>query len=144
MDAFRFQDPQGGTDGVTWQITLRPSEPDLQWQDLREIVADVLLAGDGLDYKIGDFVVLPDRLIALVGLYPGRILEQQSREWITTSAARIDECRERKGDFWKAKTESERIRDWDDFDARRKALRRAPREAGIRVGEFYLHVHDDE
>ena len=144
MDAFRFHDPQGGHDGVTWQVTLRTIEPELQWQDLRELVADVLLSGDGRDYKIGDFVVLPDSVIALVGLYPSRDIVKHCLEWRMASAALINESRHREGEFWNSNADTDRVTDWDDFDARRKSMRRRPREAGLRVGEYYLHVSDDE
>lgn len=143
MDAFRFQDPQGGSDGVTWLVSFRTIEPELQWQDLREIVADVLLSFDGQEYKIGDFVVLPDQVRALVGMYPNRDTAEQCHGWMSRSAEQINASRNRTSDFWTAEPEMVRIRDWDDFDAQRKAIRRLPRATNLRVGEYYLHVHDE-
>lgn len=143
MDAFRFQDPRGGSDGVTWFVTLRTIEPDLQWQDLREIVADVFLSRDGEHYKIGDFVVLPDQVQLLVGMYPERDVGEQCRDWIDRSTAEINASRSRSGEFWNSAPKVERIRDWDEFDAHRKFIRRSPRSADLRVGEYYLHVNDD-
>lgn len=144
MDAFRFEDPQGGEDGVTWFIALQTIEPELQWQDLREIVADVLLFGDGQDYKIGDFVVLPDRIEALVGMYPLRDITDLCRDWIDRSTKQIHTIRQSSGKFWRSDFTTQRVLDWDDFDTRRKSIRRTPRLAKLRVGEYYLHHHDDE
>ena len=159
MDAFRFQDAAGAADGVTHFITLctidalteRSSASDevlnqgggeceLQWQDLREIVADVLLAQDGEEYRIGDFVVMPNHLHVLVGLYPGRSVAEQAQAWMKRSTELINDFRRRTGNFWHDLVISSPVADWDDFDECRKRIRRDPKSAGLRVGEYYLHI----
>ncbi len=162
MDAFRFHDPLGGADGVTHFVTLRTIDSlpagtelsdevldrghgscELQWQDLREIVADVLLAGDGERYKIGDFVGMPNHIHVLVGMYPGFAMMDQCRDWIGQSTALINESRGRTGEFWHPEPVDTPVKDWDDFDGHRKYIRRDPKRGGLRVGEFYHHVADD-
>lgn len=163
MDAFLFRDPKGGTDGITHYLTLRtidslpvgiaPSDDELdkgygrcelQWQDLREIVADILFSLDGECYKIGDFVVMPNHVHLLVGMYPGRNCGDQIRDWMEQSTRLINATRRRTGDFWHRDPIDVRVRDWDDFDERRKYIRREPKRAGLRVGEFYHHVADED
>jgi len=163
MDAFQFQSEGNVADGGTHLITLRTVDAlssgmpiddgglnrgdggrELQWQDLREIVTDVLLAQDGEEYRLGDFVVMPNHLHALVGMYPGRNVAAQCEMWISRSTELINAFRSRTGDFWCADPVCEPVRNWDEFDERRKTLRRDPKAAGLRVGEYYLHVAEDD
>lgn len=163
MDAFQFQTGRGATDGGTHLITLRTVDSlglgsgvddreldqghgscELQWQDIREIVADVLLAQDGEEYRLGDFVVMPNHLHALVGMYPGRSVDAQCAVWISRSTELVNAFRSRAGEFWHPDAKCEQVKDWDEFDERRKRLRRDPKAAGLRVGEYYLRVAEDD
>jgi len=163
MDAFRFRNPGGGPDGLTHFLTLRvvdalpehaaPTDEalnrghgrcELQWQALREIVADVLLSGDGLAYKLGDFVVMPNHAHLLVGMHPGRRADEQCRQWMDESTRLINEARRRDGAFWHPEPINHRVRDWDDFDECRKRIHLDPKRAGLRVGEFYLHTAPED
>jgi putative transposase len=163
MDAFNFHDPQGGADGVTHFLTLRTVDSlppgtglsdevldqghgacEFQWQDLREMMADVLLSLDGECYKIGDFVIMPNHVHLLVGTYPGRQITDLWRDWIGRSTELISESRGRSGIFWHAEPVDCLVKDWDEFDERRKFIKRDPKRADLRVGEFYHHIATDD
>lgn len=164
MDAFRFHDPGAVPDGVTHFVTLRTKDSipagtaaasiaaeldkglgscELQWQDLREMLADVLLSLDGEDYKLGDFIVMPNHVHLLVGMYPGRSISDQCADWITRSTGLINESRGRYGEFWHAEVIDSLVMDWDEFDGYRKYIRRDPKRADLRVGEYYHRIADE-
>ena len=86
----------------------------LRKPELAKIVADTLMHFDGIRYRMGDFVVMPNHVHLMASFGSEDAVVSQCDSWLHYSARQIKLARGSKGKFWQQ--ESER-RLWGGFSA---------------------------
>jgi len=99
----------------------------LRQREYRQIVADSLLHFDGDRYYMGDFVVMPNHVHAIVGLLGDTEIESQCTSWKRYSARKINQAIARSGRFWQEESFDHLIRSPAQFDAIQQYIRNNPK-----------------
>jgi putative transposase len=110
----------------------------LRRSDLAEIVADSLRHGDGTDYQMADFVVMPNHVHLLACLLGENDLVKLCYSWKKYTATRINQVLGRRGRFWQDESFDHLVRSAEQFDGFRLYIADNPTKAGLRKGEYLL------
>ena len=102
------------------------------------IVGDALRFFDGERYSLGDFVVMPNHLHALVTPAAGHELSRILQSWKRFSAVEINRRIARTGSLWQAESFNHIVRSEEHLGRFRRYIAENPVKAKLRAGEF-LH-----
>jgi REP-associated tyrosine transposase len=108
----------------------------LRDQKAAQLVQNALLHFDGVDYHMGDFIVMPNHVHLLVYLLGDTEIEAQCRSWKRFSANRINRLRDRRGRFWQAESFDHLVRNAEQFERFEKYIAENPRKALLAGGDF--------
>lgn len=106
---------------------------------LAEVVADNLQHFHGINYHLGDFVVMPNHVHILACLLGTIEIEAQCRSWKRYTARTINTMLGRRGRFWQEESFDHLVRTPEQFVYLRRYIAENPRKAGLQPGT-YLHV----
>ena len=102
------------------------------------IVGDALRFFECERYSLGDFVVMPNHLHALVTPAAGHDLSRILQSWKRFSALQINRRIARTGSLWQAESFNHIVRSEEHFTRFRRYIAENPVKARLRAGEF-LH-----
>jgi putative transposase len=109
----------------------------LRRPELSKIVADALLHFDGDRYDLGDFVVMPNHVHAIVCLLGDTEIEAQCTSWKRFAAKKINQLLKARGRFWQEESFDHLIRSPEQFGAIQRYIAKNP--SHLKAGEFYLY-----
>jgi putative transposase len=109
----------------------------LRRPELSKIVADALLHFDGDRYHMGDFVVMPNHVHAIVCLLGETEIEAQCTSWKRFAAKKINQLLKARGRFWQEESFDHLIRSLEQFEAIQRYIAKNP--SHLKAGEFYLY-----
>ncbi len=66
----------------------------------RDPLARTMLRGDGVHFRLGEFVIMPNHVHALLHVLPGRRLSEIIKAWKSSSAREIGRRCGRRGSYW--------------------------------------------
>jgi REP element-mobilizing transposase RayT len=111
----------------------------LRTPSLRQHVVDSLRHGDGLQYDLDAFVVMPNHVHMLVGFsMPGSML-RQCRSWKHYSATRIQRALGLRGRFWQTESYDRVVRGFRSLEAYRQYIAANPRKSGLQDTEYTVY-----
>lgn len=115
----------------------------LRRPDLARIVGDALLHFDGVRYRLGDFVVMPNHvhLLAVFGTPEG--LLDQCQSWMHFTATQINRALNRKGKFWQQEPFDHLVRSVGQYDYLRRYIAENPKKANLSDGEYLYRRYAD-
>jgi type I restriction enzyme R subunit len=111
----------------------------LRKPDLAKIVADSLLHFDGIRYRMGDFIVMPNHFHALAAFADPDSMEKQFDSWLHWTATQINRKINRRGHFWQQEPFDHLVRSIEQYEYLRQYIADNPKKAKLREGEYYYH-----
>jgi type I restriction enzyme R subunit len=115
----------------------------LKRPELGGIVAEALLHFDGQRYRMGDFVVMPNHVHALVALPTAEALKAQCDSWLHYTAFRINQTLAEKGRFWQKECFDHLVRSPKQYEYLRRYIADNPQKANLKPGEFHYRRFAD-
>jgi hypothetical protein len=112
--------------------------------DCSGIVADNLLHGDGKDYQLSDFVVMPNHVHVLAQFRSEGALKSCCKNWKHYTSRKINALLRRTGHFWKEESFDHLVRSPEQFEYLRKYISRNPTTALLCEGEYRLFQRSQE
>ena len=106
--------------------------------NIASLVAAAMKHFDGERYWLGDFVVMPNHVHAIVCLLTDSSVEQTCYSWKKFSAGEINRACNRQGRFWQAESFDHMVRTPEQFDYFRRYIAENPKKAKLKPGD-YLH-----
>lgn len=106
---------------------------------LARIVADSLLYFNGVRYRMGDFIVMPNHVHLLAVFPTAEALKKQCDSWLHYTAFRINRVIGEKGKFWQQEPFDHLVRSLEQYEYLRRYIADNPRKAGLKPGEFLYH-----
>ena len=91
---------------------------------------------DGASYRLGDFVIMPNHVHALLHVLPGFELADTIKAWKSVSARHIGKQIGRQGSFWMEEYFDHAVRRDESLDRFAQYIRNNPRR--LPVGTFAL------
>ena len=110
----------------------------LRSADLAGIVAENLRHFDGIRYRLGDFVVMPNHVHLLACLIGETEIEKQCRSWKRYTAGKINQALGRQGRFWQEESFDHLVRSPGQFEYLQGYIAENPAKASLRPGAFLL------
>jgi REP element-mobilizing transposase RayT len=107
---------------------------------LADQVANALLFFDGQRYALGDFVVMPNHVHALVRPLEGFELSDILHSWKSFTANQINRIVGRKGKLWQDESFDHIVRDEHYLLAYQHYIADNPRMANLREGEYRMRA----
>jgi len=104
--------------------------------EIAKIVADSLLHFDGVRYRIGDFVVMPNHVHLLAAFPTEEAMKLQCDSWLHSTAVQINRLLGEKGKFWQSEPFDHLVRSPEQYEHLRAYIRENPIRAGLRPGEY--------
>lgn len=101
------------------------------------IVAQSLLHFNASRYQMGDFVVMPNHVHAIVCLLGDNDIEAQCESWKRYTARKINHLLKQSGRFWQEESFDHLIRSPQQFAAVQRYIWTNPEK--LRRGQYYLH-----
>lgn len=116
---------------------------ELRKPELAQIVERSLKHFDGVRYKLGDFVIMPNHVHLLVAFPDSAMMKDQCTSWMKFTATAINRLLGRKGAFWQQEAFDHLVRHAEQYNAIRKYIASNPEKAKLSKGEFiYYHRPD--
>ncbi len=110
----------------------------LKRPEIARFVSDALLHFDGVRYRMGDFVIMPNHVHLLAAFPSAEVMREQYDSWLHFSAARINPLIGSKGKFWQQEPFDHLVRSPEQYDYLRTYIAENPVKARLQSGE-YLH-----
>ena len=88
-------------------------------------------------YYMGDFVVMPNHVHAIVCLLGGTEIEAQCTSWKRFAAKKINQSLKTSGRFWQEESFDHLIRSPEQFEAIQRYIANNP--SPLKAGEFFLY-----
>ena len=101
-----------------------------------QAVVTTLKHVDGEEYLLGDYVVMPNHVHALVQPIGGRTCGEIVAAWKSCSARRINAVLGRKGTVWMDESFDHLVRNEVQLAKLRDYIRENPAKAGLKAGEY--------
>ena len=111
----------------------------LKREDCIRIVCDKLLGGDEQRYHLGDAVIMPNHVHALITPADGEGLESIVKRIKGASAFECNRAIGRTGAFWQADTYDHIVRDFEELQFFRSYIESNPAKARIMVPEAAIY-----
>ena len=108
----------------------------LKRPELAAVVAENLLHGDGAQYALSDFVVMPNHVHVLVQLAGEGQIKSRPKAWKHYTALRINQALGQSGRFWQVESFDHLVRSEEQFEHLRGYIARNPTAAGLKLGEY--------
>lgn len=105
-----------------------------------ELVKAKLLADDGDQHHLGDFVIMPDHVHALITPVAENKLEAILKRIKGASAIECNRHLQRSGTFWQAESYDHIVRTIQQLHAYRTYIADNPRKAGITLPEYAYYI----
>ena len=102
------------------------------------VVADTFHEGDGTRYALGDFIIMPNHVHALVAPAPDQKIEQILKGWKGRSARFANKVLGRTGKFWQRESYDRIVRDEKELAAFQTYIAENPVKAALREGHYLL------
>ncbi|MCU0750025.1 MAG: transposase [Akkermansiaceae bacterium] len=99
--------------------------------DCAEIVQAAILQGHGAEYKLIDWVIMPNHVHVLVRLLNDTPLGDIVKRWKASSAVAINRLLGKNGSLWMCDYHDRLIRDMDHLENARAYIRKNPVKAGL-------------
>jgi type I restriction enzyme R subunit len=109
----------------------------LKRPELAKIVADSLLHFDGQQYRMGDFIVMPNHVHLLAVFSTAEAMKEQCDSWLHYTAFRINQAINGKGKFWQQEPFDHLVRSPAQYAYLRQYIADNPHKGGLKPGEFY-------
>jgi putative DNA methylase len=100
----------------------------------RGFVESSMRHDDGVKYRLGEFVIMPNHVHALVQMLPGFELSDTMKAWKSISARRIGKHLKRAGSYWMDEYFDHALRDEESFRKFIAYIRENP--GNLRPGDF--------
>ncbi|MDA1053214.1 MAG: hypothetical protein O3C40_22410 [Planctomycetota bacterium] len=107
-----------------------------------EIVANSLLHFDGVRYRMGDFVVMPNHVHLLCSFANPEVMREQFDSWQHYTAVQINRALGEKGKFWQGDPFDHLVRSPEQYEYLRGYIKDNPNKAGLSQGEFYYRRYE--
>jgi putative transposase len=101
-----------------------------------KFIENALLHFDGVNYHMGDFIVMPNHVHLLACVLGDTEIEAQCRSWKRFSANRINRLRGRRGRFWQEESFDHLVRNAEQFERFEKYIAENPQKARLADGDF--------
>ena len=111
---------------------------ELAQPEFAAAVASTLLHGDGVRYRLDDFVVMPNHVHVLFCPHAGERAVRLATGWKSFSAKRIREQCPGEGRFWRGESFDHLVRSERQLERLRAYIAENPR--GLATGTFLHHV----
>lgn len=105
----------------------------LRRPEISKIVADTLGHFNSKRYELGEWVIMPNHVHALVTPLPGFELKSILHSWKSYSAHQINKHLRTNGTVWKKESYDHIVRDHEEFIRIRDYIHNNPSAAGIRI-----------
>ncbi|MFM8952992.1 MAG: transposase [Planctomycetaceae bacterium] len=115
----------------------------LRTPSLRQHVVDALRYGDGTQYDLDAFVVMPNHVHVLAGFAAAGTMRQQCSSWKRYAATRIHRDLGLRGRFWQAESYDRVLRNLRGLEAWRLYIADNPRKAGLRDDEYVVYLRPE-
>src|SRR5262249_40844476 len=109
----------------------------LRRPELAKIVAESLLHFDGVRYRMGDFIVMPNHVHLLAAFPSASGMKEQCDSWLHYTAFRINQAIREKGKFWHQEPFDHLVRNPEQYEYLRRYIADNPLKAGLNPGEYY-------
>jgi putative transposase len=125
-----------------WQQALDGCHGDcvLRSPTLRQHVVNTLRHGDGVQYDLEAFVVMPNHVHVLAGFADAGAVRRQCRNWKHYTATAINRSLQRRGQFWQKESYDHLVRDPESLERFRDYIAGNPRRARLRIDEYTLFL----
>jgi putative transposase len=114
----------------------------LRQPELSKIVADSLLHFDGVRYRMGDFVVMPNHVHLLAAFATAEAMKRQCDSWLHYTAWHINRRLGEKGKFWQQEPFDHLVRSIEQYEYLRRYIAENPQKANLRLGEYYYRRYE--
>ena len=108
----------------------------LRSPELSSIVADNLMHGDGQEYELSDFVVMPNHVHVLAQFNSEGGMQRCCRNWKHFTALRINQALMQSGQFWQVESFDHLVRSPEQYEFLRRYIAQNPLAAGLKEGEY--------
>ncbi len=108
----------------------------LRRPELAKIIADALLHFDGVRYRMGDFIVMPNHAHLLAAFASEEALVAQCYSWLHYSARNINLALGRKGKFWQQEPFDHLVRSPEQYLYLRDYIRNNAKKAALPPGQY--------
>ncbi|OYV82532.1 MAG: hypothetical protein B7Z73_17035 [Planctomycetia bacterium 21-64-5] len=108
----------------------------------KELAAEVgrsLRHFDGQRYRMGDFIVMPNHIHALVQFLGGTKLKKQCYSWKKFTATKINRTLGQSGTFWQKESFDHLVRSLEQFERFQRYIADNPSKAGLKEGEYLYY-----
>jgi len=110
----------------------------LRRPDAAQIVSEALRYFAGSRYALGDFVVMPNHLHALISPVPGHELKNITHSWKSFTAKQINRLLNHTGRFWQAESYDHIVRSVEQLEHYRQYIADNPIKARLKEGEYLI------
>lgn len=107
--------------------------------ETRGLVEEALHHGKGVNYLLGDYVIMPNHVHVLVQPTSGQLLRKIVGSWKKYSARVINQLRQTSGSFWQAESFDRIVRDEREFARYRDYIAENPVKARLPAGSYSLY-----
>ena len=108
----------------------------LRRPELAKIVSDSLMHFDGIRYRMGDFIVMPNHVHFLAAFADPDSMEAQFDSWLHFTAYQINQTIGATGHFWQQEPFDHLVRSEQQYDYLRRYIADNPKKANLQSGEF--------
>lgn len=108
----------------------------LKRPEVAQIVADSLLHFDGVRYRMGDFVIMPNHVHLLAVIPSAEALADQCKSWMHYTAVQINRLVREKGKFWQQEAFDHLVRSPEQYEYLRRYIAENPMKANLKVGQY--------
>jgi REP element-mobilizing transposase RayT len=109
----------------------------LRKPELAAVVAEAILHGNGVQFYLDSFVIMPNHVHAIVQFRAGYDLSIVGQSWMRYSARRINKETSSSGAFWQPEPFDHLIRSESQFCNLQKYIAQNPQKANLSPGEFW-------
>ena len=112
----------------------------LRKQEISVMVEEALRFFDGQRYVLGDYVVMPNHVHAVVRPVQGHLLKEITHSWKSFTAHKVNEMLGRKGTLWQDESFDCIVRSAAQLGKVAFYIQQNPSKAGLKHGEFRLRA----
>lgn len=98
-----------------------------------QIVADTLLFFDQKRYQLGEWVIMPNHVHAVVTPQPGFDLTEILHSWKSYSATQLNQLANREGPLWQEESFNQILRNEQHLWSVKEYIRNNPTKAGVAI-----------
>ena len=115
----------------------------LRRPEIARIVADALHHFDGIRYRLGDFVVMPNHVHLLASFADPDSMSKRCFSWLHFTAKKINAALERRGKLWQSDAFDHLVRSGEQYEYLRRYIEENPEKANLCEGQFLHWVSPD-